>query len=146
MEKDIKELVLSGKFSEAKEIVKNMELNELANLIIEMGYESQDISIYAFTISLISNNNASAIHHIASFLLHVALCSIEGAYTVSLYHLRIALTLEPNNIKYKTELLDFYRIPERLVTLKEAKSIANEIILVDPKSTAALSFINEFVI
>ena len=70
------------------------------------------------------------------------LCFLEGAYSVALFHSRELLKNERNVLNLE-RILFFYNIPEKLVDKNEAKSIAQEILKLEPDNVVAHDIVKE---
>lgn len=127
MKNRIKALILTGDFNNAEKMLLNKGVKFLRELLVELGYESENMIVYSFICSIICKNENAELHNIASRLLSLPLRNIPGAYNSALYHARKAVELDPSNILYKENLLLFYAIPDGLISEAEANCIAQEV-------------------
>jgi hypothetical protein len=68
--------------------------------------------------------------------------SIEGAYSLALYHQTEITRIVGENIGNLEMMLYFNSIPEKLITDTEAGLYAQKILVLDPKNNLALDFLN----
>lgn len=137
MKEKVKELIMSGDFQKAKVLVELERDDLLRDIVLELGFDEESISAYSFVSHLITNNENSILHHLASELLSLALCHLPGAYSGGLFHARRAIELSPQDVHLKEYLLFFHVIPERLISEEEAIEIARDIVYIIPDSIAA---------
>lgn len=142
MSEKIKESILIGNFNEAEKYLKSYNTCELREFLIELCYETENIIIYSFICNIISKKERAELHFIASEILSMPLCHINGAYNSSLFHARKAIELDPYNIEYKEYILLFYNIPEKLISKGEAEQFAREVINKTPDSRVAYDILN----
>lgn len=71
------------------------------------------------------------------------LCYIEGSYNLALYHNKLILDADKDNIKAMTMMLFFSTLPAPLVNEKDAVVFAEKIIKADPKNLVAENFLKE---
>lgn len=127
MKKELKELILKGEFLKAISIMDSVTSKEFESLIFEIGCDDESICAYSYICFLILQNECVEYHCMASELLNIAFPHMPGAYQTSLYHIRRAIELKPNDKKLKETLLFFNDIPEKLVSDEEASRIQHEI-------------------
>lgn len=145
MKERLKKYVLSGKFKIAfEEIVKNMTFKEFDDLLTDIAYDSQSVIIYAFICYLISINNCVEYHNVAQSIMCNPLCFIDGAYETALYHNRVILEAEPNNVNANLMLLFYNTLPDKLVSDEAALSAAKNILAREPKNVVAANYISEY--
>ena len=144
LEQELKKELLSCNVDKAKKIAFNLSPNSLCDTLILFADEAKvDFYIYTFIIALILEKETAEYHELASVFLSISVCYIEGAYSASLYHAKKCLELEPDNIRYKQNLLSFYGLPDQVMSSREALKIALEIIKINPTSQSALHIIEE---
>ena len=68
---------------------------------------------------------------------------LNGVYKTALYHNRVILEAEPNNINANIMLLFYNILPDKLVGDAEALAAAEKILIQDPKNVTAASYISE---
>lgn len=127
MENELKRLILKGEFLKAKSIMDSVTSEDFESLIFEIGCDDESICAYSFICFLILKNESVKYHCMASELLNIAFSHIPGGYQTSLYHIRRAIELSPQDKKLKETLLFFNDIPEKLVSDEEASRIQAEI-------------------
>lgn len=127
MKDELKKLILSGDFSKAKLLIKSVTREDFETIIFEIGCDEESICAYSFICFLILENESVEYHCMASELLNIAFPYIVGGYQTSLYHIRRAIELSPQDKKLKETLLFFNEIPEKLVSDEEASKIKSEI-------------------
>jgi len=124
MEDKIKQHILDGNFLKASEALRGVDIENLLEMLIEVGYEEESICSYTFVNFLLIENETSNYHCLISDVLVSAFYRFEGAIQTALHHTKRALELSPNNVYLMERLLFFNMIPEKLLTDKEAEAIA----------------------
>jgi len=137
MMESFKIYLLQGKYKEADEICKTMNVNSIRDMIMTIAYDTESICIYSFIQYMIEKTRKTSWIELAIDVMLNPLCFVEGAYSVALFHARELLLIE-NNIKNLERIIFFYKIPEKLIDEKEAKYIAKEILKVEPDNEVAL--------
>ena len=99
---------------------------------------------YSFLISRLLKQKNAENHYLAFVYLTYIINFYSGAYGLGLYHLRAAISLDPDNIKYKEGLLFLHRIPERIVDKQEAIKVAEEILSKRPDSKKAMQILSDY--
>lgn len=133
--------ILSGEFLETRSLLNELSQKDLEDLLFVMGCDEGSITVYAFVCFLIRENETVQLHLLASKLLNIAFCHLEGAYQSSLYHTLRAIELCPDDIALKEALLFFNIIPEKIISNEKAKKIAQEILQIKPDSAPALDML-----
>ena len=139
-------LILNGNFKEAYfEHAINMQYKELSNEVIGLGFDVQNIMVYAFACYLITQNDCIDYHYLAFEIMCHPLCFIDGAYSVALYHNKRVLEIEPDNIGAMEMMLFFNGLnrPDRCVSDDEAKQWIEKILKKDPQNEIALNHLAE---
>lgn len=137
MEEKIKEYILEGNYHLAECICEKMNLSEVRDMLFMLAYHTEKIYVYSFIQYMISKTNSPLWSELAFDVMLHALCFIEGAYSVALFHARELLELEYNAINLE-RILFFYDIPEKLIKKNEAESIAKELLNIEPDDKVAL--------
>lgn len=133
----LKHNILEGNFKKANDISKKMSLNDLENELLEIAFETDNISIYFFILDLLNEDANAELHEMASTILSTAYSHVVGSYNLALNHMRKAMYLDPHDITYKEGMLFFYNIPEQLITKAQAIELAKEIIKINPENERA---------
>lgn len=141
------QLILTGKFAQATEMVKHISLPEMYNAIFNIAYEHENICAYSFICFLLIKNESTELHCQASSILQIAFPHLNGAYASALWHTRRALELSPNNTEIEESLLFFYFLPlkEKLINNEEALSLAKIILTKKSNSVVAQDIINTII-
>jgi hypothetical protein len=134
--------ILTGEFLETRNLLNKLPREDLENLIFVLGCDEGSIAAYAFICFLIQEHETISWHLLASKLLNIAFCHLEGAYQSSLFHTMRAIELCPDDISLKEALLFFNVIPEKIINDEKAKQIAREILQKKPESAVALDMLN----
>ncbi|MEB2280721.1 hypothetical protein LAV73_12005 [Lysinibacillus xylanilyticus] len=141
MKTRLEKLIISLNFTEAKALVDSLNKVELENYMLELCYESENIIYYSFVFDMLKSKETSFLHYIASIILSQPLSHLEGAYQAAFYHAKKAVELDEEDIELKEYLLFFNDIPDKLLSNQEAKTIAEEIINLNPTSKVAKQYI-----
>lgn len=128
--------LLQGKYKEAEETFKTMDVNSIRDIVMTVAYDTENICIYSFIQYMIEKTRKASWIELAIDVMLNPLCFVEGAYSVALFHSRELLLIE-KNIKNLERIIFFYNIPEKLVDEEEAKCIAKEILKVEPDNKVA---------
>ena len=137
MNTKLQELIINGLYPEAEKNLQKIEVNLQMGTLLKIGFDTENINVYTFTIFMLSKNETGDLHVLASRLLALPFCHIEGAYQSSVMHLKRAIELEPENIDYLIFLLFFYEIPDQVISKDEAKEVAQRILNYDPSNQIA---------
>jgi len=137
VESKLKNLISSGKFLETKYFLNKINKNIFEKIIFEIGCDEESLCAYSFICFLIKNDETVEFHCLASELLNIAFPHWIGSCQTSLYHIKRAIELKPDDITLKEALLFFNVIPEKLISDEEAKKIANNILKKKPNSKVA---------
>ncbi len=140
MEKQIQQLILVGKFFEAKKLLGDIIPEQLRTILLNIGFNDNNICAYSFICFLISEHETLEYHSLASeILIH---CFPQfGGYAAALHHVRKGIQLNPDDVEMIEMLLFFHDIPEKLVNDEEAKIIATKVIKKKPASIPAREII-----
>ena len=140
--KDLIRLKLKqGKYIELEEICKEIDAEELQNLMLELAYEMESINVYGFVRYMIEKERKESWIRLAINIMLNPLCFIEGAYSIGLFHARELLAID-RNVENLERLLFFYNIPEKLIDYEEASSIAEELLLMESDNEVALELLD----
>jgi hypothetical protein len=143
MSTNFKELILKGRFAEAKSFSKHLSFEELDGELTDIAFTCPSMSIYTFMVSLLIEDEKIEFHEIAFELLVNPLCHIEGAYHAALYHARrcIALADKQALAGYLSYLLFLHEIPDKIIDDEEALAAAIKIIELDFDNKVAKEFL-----
>lgn len=139
----IKEYIIAGKFIEARKIAKKIDLTTLGSELLNLAYDTENVAFYFFLLDWLFDEESAELQQITSTLLSSGLAWLAGSYKLSMNHLKRAIQLDPDKVEYKLSMLSFYEIPERLLSLAEAKKFAAQILEVCPDNTRALQILEE---
>jgi hypothetical protein len=142
MNKNLIDLIQKANFSEAKNLLLQLQTTERDKLLTDISYEMESIAVYSFICYLINETSDSSLHELAVNILIHTLNYIEGAYSSALYHAKKLLELEPNSIGNKELILFFFDIPEKLISETYALKIAEEILEKCPDNVVALRVVS----
>ncbi|MEX3745735.1 MULTISPECIES: hypothetical protein [Lysinibacillus] len=141
MKTRLENLIISLKFTEAKAQVDGMTKDEFECSILELCYKSENILYYSFVLDLLKSKETAFLHYIASIILSHPLCHLEGAYQAAYYHAKKAVEFDEDDVELKEYLLFFNDIPDKLLSNQEAKTLAEQILSLKPKSEVAKQYI-----
>jgi hypothetical protein len=141
MKTRLENLIISLKFTEAKALVDGMTKDEFECSILELCYKSENILCYSFVLDLLKSKETAFLHYIASIILSHPLCHLQGAYQAAYYHAKKAVEFDEDDVELKEYLLFFNDIPDKLLSNQEAKTLAEQILSLKPKSEVAKQYI-----
>ncbi len=142
MNKNIIELLIQGKISEAEKLIGKIE-----NMPYEVEYwvyRTGNITLYTLALEKLLEKESGEGHYFASYYLSMPLYFYDGAYSLALYHARRMLALDPTNVDCKRYLITFYEIPDRLIQLDEAVQLAQDVLKEDPECTVSKRVIENY--
>jgi hypothetical protein len=140
---ELEKCLASGDYAFAQVYFNQLSFPEAMEMVERLAFDTKDIALYTFVVSMLLKDEAARLHYLASVLLVMPFCFLDGAYRAGLYHARKCLELEPHNDDYKELLLTFYDLPDRLITNEEALRVAYEIVKNRPSSQFALKIISQ---
>lgn len=127
----------SGRYEEAEKIIKKMpsEDEELNALLYILNYSNDSMYVYSFCRYMENKYKTDFWEYAERGVLHQG-CSLEGAYSVALFHAREMLKKDycEENLE---ELLFYNVVPEKPLEDDEALEIANEILKMNPENAMA---------
>ncbi|ADC52388.1 hypothetical protein BpOF4_21964 (plasmid) [Alkalihalophilus pseudofirmus OF4] len=142
MKDQLESYILSGQYSEAKEIFENTEYQIFYDNLLDITFNNQNISNYTFVVYLLLEENHERLHDLAYILLSQPLCHMEGAYASSVFHARTAVKLNGfKEVRYMENILFLNTIPDCVVSDEEAKDISEKILSIDPNHEIALDIL-----
>ena len=129
MYSDLYDKIINVDFKKAEMIFMEMSSEEQRKIIEEMAYNTESMIVYAFVQYVNEKNESVVFHEIEFDILTNALCHIEGAYQIALFHNQRLIELVPNSVKYLEWMLLFYDV--KVIDKDKALSIINEILDID---------------
>lgn len=143
MESNLENLILSGQFDQVRAIYFNTNFEEFTNELLAQAFENESLSNYSVIVYLLLESEDEKLHDLAYQILSQPLCHIEGAYASSLYHAQKAVELTHyTNVQRLENLLFLNIVPEKIVSDAQAKSIAKQILTLDPTNKVAKETLN----
>jgi tetratricopeptide (TPR) repeat protein len=136
----------SGYFSETSKDLITIDAKTLdEKILFELGYDNENIITYSFAYYLILQHNTKEGHVLSFSILSIIFHFLWG-HECSLHHIQNALELDPHDIRLKETLLFLNGTPpkivnegpQRVITNKEAREIAQVILKKDPNNQCAL--------
>ena len=143
MREQLKSLIISGSYKEANKIFSKMSDNEAIDCLLELGYETESITVYGFLCSALCDKENAKLHYLASEVLTMPLCHLEGAYVTAFYHAKKAAQMLPDDIGLKEALLLFRNIPDTLLNKEDAFQLAKDILEKNPYSKVAVDILKK---
>lgn len=122
-----KNYIKKGKFDEAYEVMGDLNAKEVESVLMNIGDEDQDLSVYTFVVSLLLKEEKVEYHLIAANIMEILFNYEEGAYKMACYHVKRAAQLAPNNLELKKALLDYGKEPDRVLDDEEVNVLKQEI-------------------
>lgn len=126
---DLYDKIINVDFKQAEIIFMKMSSEEQREIIEKMAYNTESMIVYAFVQYVNEKNESVVFHEIEYDILTNALCHIEGAYQIALFHNQRLLELVPNSVKYLEWMLLFYDV--KVIDKEKVLSVINEILEMD---------------
>ena len=143
MEQKLYDLIMKVDFEQAEKIFTDMSDKAQKEIMEQLAYDTESMIIYSF-IQYINNKKESIFFHEMEFdMLTNALCHIEGAYQMALYHNQRLLELVPDSIKYMEWMLSFYDI--KVIDKEKTMEIVEKILDIDSDNMIAQDMMRELV-
>lgn len=130
-----------GQYLEVEEIYKEVGANKFRDILMNIAYETESISVYGFVSYMIQKQENAEWINLAVDIMLNPLCFIEGAYSIALFHARELLSID-RNAENLERILFFYNIPERLIDEEEARCIAEELLAIESNNKVAFQIIH----
>ena len=140
----VAQLILEENVTKALAAIKELNENELEQMLTQLAFETQSLAVYGLIIGLLLESETAQKHAIAEKILSLPLNFIEGANCSALYHLRRAIELDSDDIEFKQVLLSFHKYPDQLVGKAEAIKVAEEILSKRSDSKIAKRILSEY--
>ena len=121
MKNKIKDLILRGRFLEAKKEIPFINCDTLKNVLYKIAFDEHSICAYTFLAFLIREHEILEYHAIARIILEIGFCHIEGAYETALYHTYRSIELSPDDIDLQESLLFLTIFLKKLLQMKKLK-------------------------
>ncbi len=136
--------IKSKKFEEASILFKS-DIIKYHDIIVEKAYEDEDIIYISFYKFMLNTNNKNAqLHYLLAELLTIVFNFLPNGYLLAYKYIKIARTLDSNNLSYKEFILLFNELPEKYLLDKEAIHIAREILTIDSNNVTAKNCLGKF--
>lgn len=129
MYSELGEFIMKVDFKEAEKIFLNMSVEEQKEIIEQLAYNTESMIIYSFVQYVNEKNENILFHEIEFDMLTNALCHIEGAYQMALFHNQRLLELVPDSVKYMEWMLSFYDV--KVIDKRKAVTIAKRLLELD---------------
>ena len=136
MKENITVKLKQGKYVEIEELCKEICVNKLRDVFMDIAYETESINVYGFITYMIRKQQNIEWIKLAVDIMLNPLCFVEGAYHIALFHARELLCID-RNAENLERILFFYNIPERLIDKEEAQCIAKELLSIESTNTVA---------
>lgn len=124
--------IKKGRFDEAYDVMGDMNTKEIESILMRIGDEEQDLSVYTFVVSLLLKEEKVEYHLIAANIMEILFNYEEGAYKMACYHMKRATQLAPNDLELKKALLDYGKEPDRVLDDEEVSTLKQEIERIKP--------------
>lgn len=141
MYSELYDRIMKVDFRKAEDIFAQMSGAEQKQVMRKMVYNTESMIFYAFIQYMNEKNESILFHEIEFDMLTNALCHVEGAYQMGLFHNQRLLDLVPNSVKYLEWMLSFYDV--KVITKDKAISIANKILELDADNQIARQMLKQ---
>lgn len=136
-------LLQQGLYYQAKKLITHLNKKDYEGFMMDCGLDDPTIVLYTFACFMLYENETADGHFFLARLLVHALSMLEGSYSAALLHIRRAIELDPHNKEYKQEMLFFYGTPDNVMSIAEAESIAQRLLIENSHDQAALETIQK---
>jgi hypothetical protein len=123
----VKALLDSHDFDTLYTAFEDKSEEQIADTLLVSAYDDENLLTYTFSNYVLSKEQSSKWHYIASFLMAMAFNHLTYGYQVAYYHALKAVELNPSDVSLKEYILLFYSIPEKLLPEKMAVAFAHDI-------------------
>ena len=142
-----KDLILSGRYIETRQILPMLTDDEIEQLIFEIAEQEHNVCSYDYVWFWMRECGETAQRH--SFLAKVTSESFKydqktfwedlpGTNELIFFHTYRAAELEPENIELQEKLLSLYELGNESFDVKETKKVAERVLAAKPESAEAL--------
>lgn len=139
MYEKLRQYIHIGKYDFAKKVCDSIFMDDIEKVIMDMAYDTEGISTYAFALYMFHNtlNSKKEWLKIAINIMINILYNINGSYSVAAFLAKKLLKMERSleNLEF---ILFLHHISEKVVSEEDAKSIADEVLKINPNSEIAL--------
>lgn len=136
---ELQNMIMNVEFKQAENIFLKLTSQEQRDIIEQLAYDTESMIIYLFVQYLNQKSESVMFHEMEFDMLTNALCHIEGAYQMALFHNQRLLELLPDSVKYMEWMLSFYDI--RVIDIDKTLSIANRVLELDCNNVVAKNII-----
>ncbi len=137
------DLIMKVDFKQAERIFIKMSGEEQREIIEQLVYNTESMIIYAFVQYVNEKNENVVFHEIQFDILTNALCHIEGAYQMALFHNQRLIEIVPDSVKYLQWMLSFYDV--KVIDKEKALSITKKILKIDSDNMMGKSMLERLV-
>ena len=123
----VKALLDSHDFDTLYTAFEDKSEEQIADTLLVTAYDDENLLTYTFSNYVLSKEQSSKWHYIASFLMVMGFNHLTYGYQVAYYHALKAVELNPSDVSLKEYILLFYSIPEKLLPEKMAVAFAHDI-------------------
>jgi len=127
LEYRLRKYIAEMDFEKAAKLFLELTEKERFDMILSVGFETFNLTIYAFMNYLIQHHESSEIHDLTSSLMLHPLCHLEGACVIALFHAKKAVELDPDNIDLYISLLMFEKHPDVWFAQSEVEEVYRRI-------------------
>ncbi len=135
-------LVHTGFYEEAKNVLKDYTIDQIAALLHILMDRHQSVALYTYAFFMLLDQETAQGHVLVGRLL-LQLKNVCGAQSGALFHARRAVELEPHSLLTLEFLLVFYALSEPLLTDDEACVYAQQLLAIDPEHAMALKVVQK---
>lgn len=142
--KEIKNALMYAEYDKIIEIYKNIGMKELENVLYEIAYYDEDISVYSFIMYMAEYDKKNRQNWIrtAASIINGAFCWINGAASIAFYHAK-QLLKEEYSVENLLTLTIFNGMPDLLLSDEECIEIAKQILILDPNNIKAKEILKD---
>ena len=138
------DMIMKVEFKEAEKIFIKMSSDKQKEVIEQLAYNTENMIVYTFIQYMNEKEEKILFHEIEFDILTNALCHVEGAYQMALYHNQRLLDLVPDSVKYMEWMLSFYDV--KIIDKEKAVTIANKILDIDLNNIIAKNLLKRLLI
>ena len=129
---ELYDAIMKVDFKKAERIFLEFSTEIQKEVIEKLVYRTESMIIYLFIQYINQRQEKITFHEIQFDMLTNALCHIEGAYQMALFHNQRLLEMNPESVRYMEWMLSLYDV--KVIDNEKALDIVNKLLKYDDKN------------